>query len=52
MDDGSASVSVKGSLAKSSVMEKIVQQNTSFNNLCGDAMTEFRQSVKKVELPT
>ncbi|MCI49758.1 hypothetical protein A2U01_0071002, partial [Trifolium medium] len=50
--EGSASLSVKlpGNLDRIS-LEKKKGEGSSMNELTGDAMTEFRQSVKKVELP-
>ncbi|XP_058734110.1 uncharacterized protein LOC131605817 [Vicia villosa] len=47
-DEGDESVSVKGSTV---VRNKGGHGSTIVNNLRGDALTEFRQSVKKVELP-
>lgn len=47
-DDGDTSGSVRGSLV---VTKKDESHSTVVNNLRGDALTEFRQSVKKVELP-
>ena len=48
VDEESASVFNKGSPM---VMTKGEPKSTVVNNLHGDALMEFRQSVKKVELP-
>ncbi|CAJ2651205.1 unnamed protein product [Trifolium pratense] len=49
-DGGSASATGQNSAARSGVTEPKTQQ-IPIINLHGDAMTEFRQSAKKVELP-
>lgn len=48
VDEGDVSFSFNGSPA---VTKKRDPHSTVVNNLCGVALTEFRQSVKKVELP-